>query len=413
NEPEERMSFVKKVQKQNALPLFIRDMERVKVQGEYSEIPVCDREITICDSIDSAMYNLRQLREESMIGVDIETIRTPTRPLVWCIGFAPVPEKASVIPFIKRGQLVWTAQEESYILKAISEFFLNSRSLKIFQNGGFDLSILGRYYGLRLAPNSYADTMWCFQATYPYLKKALEVLTSIYTWEPYYKDDGKYWDGRRISDEAQFIYNGRDCCVTREIWPQVERDARTVGTWKAYQTHMKVSPSLIGKMIKGVRFDEGTQKELAETFTAKADTAQTLINTETGMEINLNSAPQKVRLLYGFMGLPMQYSHKTKKPTTDKDAINRLRKKYPKDKILKAISDYQHYSKLISTYTSMKGELDGRVRTSYGWVSTFRLNSSESHFGGGGNLQNIPVRTEEGRLIRKLFIPDPGFVLLA
>jgi hypothetical protein len=56
---------------------------------------------------------------------------------------------------------------------------------------------------------------------------------------------------------------------------------------------------------------------------------------------------------------------------------------------------------------------DARIHTSYTWVSTFRLSSSESHFGGGGNLQNIPVRTDEGREIRRLFIPDPGLVFLA
>jgi DNA polymerase-1 len=61
----------------------------------------------------------------------------------------------------------------------------------------------------------------------------------------------------------------------------------------------------------------------------------------------------------------------------------------------------------------MEVENDNRVRTSYSFISTYRLSSSESIFGGGGNLQNIPVRTEEGRLIRKLFVPDGGKILLA
>jgi len=109
----------------------------------------------------------------------------------------------------------------------------------------------------------------------------------------------------------------------------------------------------------------------------------------------------------------MQYNHKTKKPTTDKDALNRLRKNNPENKILKAVVDHRKFAKLGSTYAAMKVESDNRIRTSYGFVSTYRLSSSESIFGGGGNLQNIPVRSEEGRLIRKLFVPDEGKVLLS
>jgi len=61
----------------------------------------------------------------------------------------------------------------------------------------------------------------------------------------------------------------------------------------------------------------------------------------------------------------------------------------------------------------MQIDRNGRVYTSYGFVSTWRLNSTESHFGGGGNLQNIPKRTEEGKMIRKLFVPDEGKILLS
>jgi DNA polymerase-1 len=255
--------------------------------------------------------------------------------------------------------------------------------------------------------------MLCYHASFPYLKKALETLTSIYTYEPYYKDDGKVWDGRRISDEAEFIYNGRDCCVTREIWPQVERDARELVTWKGYQRTISVIPSLLGMQIRGVRINVEEKENLQTVFKEKTLEAERILVEATGQTWNLNSSPQMIRLLYGYLGLPMQYNHKTKKPTTDKDALNRLRKNNPENRILKAVVDHRKFAKLSSTYADMKVEKDNRIRTSYGFVSTYRLSSSESIFGGGGNLQNIPVRSEEGRLIRKLFIPDEGKVLLA
>uniref|UniRef100_A0A6H1ZBK9 Putative DNA polymerase n=1 Tax=viral metagenome TaxID=1070528 RepID=A0A6H1ZBK9_9ZZZZ len=255
--------------------------------------------------------------------------------------------------------------------------------------------------------------MWCYHASFPYLKKALETLTSIYTWEPYYKDDGKVWDGRRISDEAEFIYNARDCCVTREIWPSVERDARELKTWDGYCRTMSVIPSLLEMQIRGVAINIEEKERLQKTFEEKVLKAERTLVEATGQQWNLNSSPQMIRLLYGYLGLPMQYNHKTKKPTTDKDALNRLRKNNPDNRILKAVVDHRKFAKLASTYASMKVESDNRIRTSYSFISTYRLSSSESIFGGGGNLQNIPVRTEEGRLIRKLFIPDEGKILLA
>ena len=427
NEPMERLQGEKKIQKQNALPLMLRDMDRVRIQGEFPQYRVAKREFMIENSLAGYIQELIMLKDASGVGVDIETIRADNGLMTWCVGFAPTPSFAFSIPFIQRGQHFWTAEELYVLLSRISEFFLDPNVLKIFHGGGFDLSVLGRYYGLRVATGSYADTMWCHQATNPSLLKSLQVLTSIHTWEPYYKDERKWWDGKAISDEAERNYNCKDCCITREIWPKVEKEALMLGTWDNYQRHVKVMPSLLKKMIRGVRLDVEKKAKLGVEFADIAVQAQHTVMTELmtdqdltvapKKEINLSSPDQLQKLLYGYLGLPIQYNHKTKKTTTDKDALNRLRKKYSLEtmegRIIKAIVDHRKYAKLSNTYTNMEVEKDGRVRTSYGWVSTFRLNSSESLFGGGGNLQNIPIRTEEGRAIRRLFVPDKGRILLA
>lgn len=418
NEPEERLQGMKKTQKANALPLFLRDLQRIKIQSETLSPMKMERKIEINLGLNEYLERLTHLHGHSVVSVDIETIRTAEGPIVWCIGFSPSPDHAFSIPLIKRGRLHWAPQEEALLWRQISEIFLDPNVLKVGHNfAGFDLSILGRYYGVRAVSGSIADTMWCHQATHPYLLKGLDTLTSIWTWEPYYKDDGKWWDGRRISDEAEFTYNGKDCCVTREIWPLVERDAKQQGTWGNYQRHMRVMPSLLGMMIKGVKLDVRTKDDLGRAFRGRAEEAKGIIQAEYGSDLNPGSSSQLQRLLYGYLGLPIQYHHKTKKPTTDKDALNRLRKKVransDEGKVLSALSDYRKFDKLASTYAEMQVEPDGRVRTSYGFVSTFRLFSAESHFGGGGNLQNIPVRGEEGTMIRKLFIPDERYIMLS
>lgn len=411
NEPEERLFGEKKKQQQNALPIFLRDLERVQAQWEFPEIRRPQRTFKVLTTLPMVLDELRKLKDASAVAVDIETLNSSEGLLLWCIGFAPRPDYAFTVPFIKSRKVVWTPREEAIILKWFSRFFL-SPIPKVFHNGLFDLSVLGRYYGLRCKKESVEDTMWCFHASFPYLKKALEVLTSIYTWEPYYKDDGKVWDGRRISDQAEYIYNCRDCAVTREIWPQVERDAKELKTWNGYKRTMGVTPSLINMQVKGIRINVKEKAELQQKFSLKVKEAEDIITRETKKVWNLNSSPQMIRLVYGFLGLPMQYQHKTKKPTTNKDALNRLRKKRPHDPVLKAIVDHRGFAKLQQTYASMEIENDNRIRTSYNIISTFRLSSSESLFGAGGNLQNIPVRTEEGRLIRKLFIPDEGMNFL-
>jgi DNA polymerase I-like protein with 3'-5' exonuclease and polymerase domains len=415
NEPEERLQGQKKAQKQNALPLFLMDLERVKIQSEDSTLPKVERIFEIVTSVSQAMEKL-QLIKSPRVTVDIETIQTSRGPILWCIGFGTAPEYAFTIPLIRRGRLVWTEAEEVAIWTEISKVFLDPRIEKDFHNGGYDLSILGRYYGLRTANSSYGDTMWQHQATFPYLLKGLDVLTSIYTWEPYYKDDGKYWDGRRISDEAEYLYNCKDATTQFEVQYSSERRAKEQGMWGNYLRHIKVMPSLLEMMIRGVRIDTEKKDALGREFRQKAGEASLVVKELSGMNPNLGSPDQLQRLLYGYLGLPIQYNHKTKKPTTDKDAVNKLRKKVKGEsdegRILKAISDFRKFDKLASTYAELQIEDDGRVRTSYGFISTFRLSSSESHFGGGGNLQNIPVRSEEGRMIRELFIPDDGFVML-
>ena len=166
-------------------------------------------------------------------------------------------------------------------------------------------------------------------------------------------------------------------------------------------------------MIRGVRVDVEKKEALSKEFKERALHHQEEVNRLSAGEYNLNSSDQKRSLLYGLLCLPIQYNRKTGKATTDKDALQKLRKQRPDLEIISHILDYQKFAKLSSTYTEIELDTDGRIRTSYSLVSTWRLNSSKSHFGGGGNLQNIPKQTEEGRMVRQLFIPDEGKELLA
>lgn len=416
---EQKLAGVKKKQAQNVLPVFLRDLERVVIQSEHPNLPQEPREFSIDLSYGELLERLDYLlRAKPDTAVDIETLPSDYGPLLWCIGFAPSPAEAFVVPFIRSWQFAWPVEKEAQLLQRISEFFLSDAN-KIFHNGGYDLGVLGRYYGLRCKDGSYQDTMWLHHASYPYIRKALAVLASIYTWEPYYKDDGKVHFGRRTADSQEFIYNSRDCCVTREIYPIVQRDAKELNTWSGYRRTLDCFPSHLSMTLRGVKIDRDKKEKLSKKFFSESAYHASQVNELAGGDYNLNSPDDKRRILYGFLGLDIQYNRKTRKPTVDKEALQKLKKKYPKEPIVNHILEYQKYAKLASTYAEMVLDQDGRVRTSYNYVSTWRTSSSGSPFvfnlskkgQAGGNLQNIPKRTPEGKEVRKLFVPDEGMLM--
>jgi len=207
--------------------------------------------------------------------------------------------------------------------------------------------------------------------------------------------------------------------VTRELFPILEQESVQNETYyNGYARTMRNFPPLLYKQIKGVRVARQEKIKLAEEYGKRAKLASAKITALAGKTVNPDSPDQLARFLYGQLGLPIQFNHKTKRPSTDKDSLNRLlritkiNKNLQAHEILNVLNEYKKLSKLNSTYLEMEVEDDDRVRTSYTWVSTYRLSSSQSHFGGGGNLQNIPARSLEGKAIRSLFLPDKGKLMV-
>ncbi|HET6419350.1 MAG TPA: DNA polymerase I [Geobacteraceae bacterium] len=161
----------------------------------------------------------------------------------------------------------------------------------------------------------------------------------------------------------------------------------------------------------GVRVDLPLLKELSDGFAAQLAFLEKDIFSQAGCEFNINSPKQLGEVLFGKLGLPS--GKKTKGKTgwsTDMDVLTSLARDY---ELPKTILQYRSLSKLKSTYTDALPKLvdktTGRIHTSYNQTvtNTGRLSSSEP------NLQNIPVRTDEGRKIRRAFIPEQGHLLLS
>jgi DNA polymerase-1 len=160
----------------------------------------------------------------------------------------------------------------------------------------------------------------------------------------------------------------------------------------------------------GVLVDTRLLRTMSGEFAEKMAALEKAAHLEAGHPFNLNSPKQLQAVLFDELKLPVRQYTPTKQPSTNEEALAELADEYPLPRL---ILDYRSLSKLKSTYTDKLPELvcarTGRIHTSYhqAVAATGRLSSSDP------NLQNIPIRSEEGRRIRQAFVARKGCVLLA
>ena len=166
--------------------------------------------------------------------------------------------------------------------------------------------------------------------------------------------------------------------------------------------------SVLYRMEKeGIAIDREQLTQFGEMLTQRIDECEKLIYSYSGEVFNINSTKQLGELLFVKLGLPAIKKTKTGY-STNADVLEKLKSKHP---IIPAIMDYRMLSKLNSTYAEGLAKVigsDGRIRTTFQNLvtATGRLSSTEP------NLQNIPVRTDLGAEIRKMFVPKDGCVLV-
>ena len=192
------------------------------------------------------------------------------------------------------------------------------------------------------------------------------------------------------------------------IWPQLE----SVPTLKnLYETiEQPLAPVLYRMEHAGVLVDRVLLKAQSTELAARMLELQALAHSAAGGIFNLDSPKQLQEMLFGKLGLPVIRKTPTGQPSTAEDVLEELAISY---ELPRMILEYRGVTKLKSTYTDkLPGQIDevtGRIHTTYqqGVAATGRLSSSDP------NLQNIPIRTPEGRRIRQAFVAAPGYRLVA
>jgi DNA polymerase-1 len=207
-------------------------------------------------------------------------------------------------------------------------------------------------------------------------------------------------------------YSAADAAITFQLhealWPQLETEPRLREVYQNIE--QPLAPVLFRMERCGVLVDRELLKKQSAELAARMQELKRQAHAEAGGEFNVDSPKQLQEILFGKLGIPVTRKTPTGQPSTAEDVLEELAATYPLPKL---ILEYRGVAKLKSTYTDkLPLQIDpatGRIHTTYhqAVAATGRLSSADP------NLQNIPIRTPEGRRIRQAFIAAPGHSLIA
>jgi DNA polymerase-1 len=207
-------------------------------------------------------------------------------------------------------------------------------------------------------------------------------------------------------------YSAEDADVTLQlhqaIWPQIEAIPALKSVYE--EIEQPLVPVLFRMERAGVLVDRALLRTQSSEIAVRMLELQSQAHREAGGVFNVDSPKQLQEILFGKLGIPVMRKTPTGQPSTAEDVLEELAETYPLPKL---ILEYRGMAKLKSTYTDnlplQINPATGRIHTSYhqAVAATGRLSSQDP------NLQNIPIRTLEGRRIRQAFIAPPGHSLVA
>lgn len=291
--------------------------------------------------------------------------------------------------------------------------YARQESLKIGQNIKYDILVLG-HYGAEVRGPMF-DTMIAHYVLQPELRHGMDYLAEIYLHyqtihiEELIGPKGRKQKSMRDLPPADvYRYACEDADVTLKLKHVLEKELDKHDARRLFEEiEMPLVPVLAYMERNGVRIDPEALRQTSEHFTARMRQIEQEVFRLAGEEFNIASPKQVGEVLFD----KLRISDKAKKTKskgqyiTSEEVLESLKAKHP---IVEKILDYRGLRKLLSTYIDALPELvnprTGRIHTSFNQTvtATGRLSSSNP------NLQNIPVRNEDGKEIRKAFIPDDG-----
>ncbi|WP_292312363.1 DNA polymerase I [Marivivens sp.] len=287
--------------------------------------------------------------------------------------------------------------------------------LKIGQNIKYDAKILSRY-GVQVAPID--DTMLMSYALNAGLHgHGMDALSERYLSHNPIEIKSLLGSGKsmitfdRVPVDDAVKYAAEDADITLRLWQLFKPQLTQKKVTTVYETLERPLVPVLARMEQaGIKVDRDTLSRMSNAFAQKMAALEDEIKTTAGMEFNVGSPKQLGEVLFDHLGLPGGKKGKTGAYATGADILEDLATEH---ELPRLVLDWRQLSKLKSTYTdALQNHINadtGRVHTSYlqTGANTGRLASTDP------NLQNIPVRSDEGRRIREAFVAEEGKVIVS
>ncbi|MBI2783043.1 MAG: DNA polymerase I [Gammaproteobacteria bacterium] len=333
------------------------------------------------------------------------------------VSFAVEAGAAAYVPLAHDYLGVPPQLDRGQVLAALKPLLEDPARPKVGQNLKYDMSVLARY-GIELRGIAYDTMLESYVLDPTGSRHDMDTLALKYLGETtiHFEDiagkGAKQLTFNQIELEQAGPYAAEDADVTlrlhQTLWPRLHAQPGPEAVFR--EIEIPLVPVLSRIERNGALVDGRLLAEQSLELGASLVELERRAHDLAGQSFNLGSPKQLGEILYGKLGLPVTRKTPTGAPSTAEDVLQELALDYPLPKVL---IEYRGLSKLKSTYTDRLPEMidpdTGRIHTSYhqAVTATGRLSSSDP------NLQNIPVRTAEGRRIRQAFVAPPGCCILA
>ena len=358
-------------------------------------------------AVDTETTSLDEMQAE-LVGISLSVV-----PGAAC--YIPVGHKAGDGDLFGADELAEGQMPLDAVLAALKPVLEDDSILKIGQNMKYDAKIFARH-GVRVAPID--DTMLMSYALFSGLHNhGMDALSERYLSHEPISIKSLLGTGKaaitfdRVPVEEAVKYAAEDADITLRLWQNFKPRLHRARVTTVYETlERPLVPVLAAMEMNGVQVDRDTLSRMSNAFAQKMAGLEAEIHELAGESFNVGSPAQLGEILFERMALPGGKKGKNGKYSTPADVLEDLATEHD---LPARVLDWRQLSKLKSTYTdALQNHINpetGRVHTSYvqTGANTGRLASTDP------NLQNIPVRTEEGRRIREAFVAPAGKKLIS
>ncbi len=358
------------------------------------------------------------LEKASLFAFDTETTSLDYREAqIVGVSFCIEPGQAAYVPLAHDYVGAPVQLDRDTVLARLRPLLESERHAKLGHHLKYDAHVLANH-GIELRGMAYDSMLesyvWNSVATRHDMDSAAENYLGIKTihYEDVAGKGAKQIPFSQVSIERAAEYAAEDADITlrlhRTLWPAIDHEPLLK---KLYEQFEQPLVAVLQRMERyGVLIDREMLRVQSSELAHRAAELQAAAHQEAGVEFNVDSPKQLQQILFEKMQIPVLRKTPTGQPSTAEDVLEELAESY---KLPQLILDYRSIAKLRSTYTEklplQADPKTGRIHTSYhqAVAQTGRLSSTDP------NLQNIPIRTPEGRRIRQAFIAPPGSLLLA